>query len=102
MTSDEDRSGVMLEALADFARANPVIVLSYHKRIIDLARKHVPAQDSRLCRCDRSASSRSRGLSLPLALDDMDFHPYFSYSIKQNALERYLSRGIRCRVPSAG
>jgi hypothetical protein len=41
MTSDEDRSGVMLEALADFARANPVIVFSYHKRIIDLARKHV-------------------------------------------------------------
>jgi hypothetical protein len=44
ITSDDDRSGVMLEALADFARTNQVIVFSHHKHIVDVARKHVPAE----------------------------------------------------------
>lgn len=42
MTSDEDRSGVMLEALADFARDSQVIVFTHHRHIADIAIKHVP------------------------------------------------------------
>jgi uncharacterized protein YhaN len=42
MTSDDDRSGVMLEALADFARGNQVLVFTHHRHIADIAVKHVP------------------------------------------------------------
>ena len=42
MTSDEDRSGAMLEALADFARDSQVIVFTHHRHIADIAAKHVP------------------------------------------------------------
>jgi hypothetical protein len=42
MTSDDDRSGVMLEALADFARGNQVMVFTHHRHIADIAVKHVP------------------------------------------------------------
>ena len=48
MTSDEDRSGAMLEALADFSRANQVMVFTHHRHIADVARKHVPEQTLRL------------------------------------------------------
>jgi len=41
MTSDEDRSGAMLEALADFARDSQVIVFTHHRHIADIADKHV-------------------------------------------------------------
>lgn len=44
MTSDEDRSGAILEALADFGRENQVIVFTHHRHIADVATKHVPSQ----------------------------------------------------------
>jgi DNA repair protein SbcC/Rad50 len=44
MTSDEDRSGAILEALADFGRENQVIVFTHHRHIADVAKKHVPSQ----------------------------------------------------------
>ncbi|MEO8937885.1 MAG: AAA family ATPase [Burkholderiaceae bacterium] len=42
MTSDDDRSGVMLEALADFAHDSQVIVFTHHRHIVDIAVRHVP------------------------------------------------------------
>ena len=44
MTSDEDRSGAMLEALAEFARENQVIVFTHHRHIVDVAVQSVPAE----------------------------------------------------------
>jgi exonuclease SbcC len=37
MTSDEDRSGAILAALADFARGNQVLVFTHHRHIADVA-----------------------------------------------------------------
>ena len=37
MTSDEDRSGAILAALADFARSNQVFVFTHHHHIADVA-----------------------------------------------------------------
>ena len=44
MTSDEDRSGAMLEALAEFARENQVMVFTHHRHIAEVAVRHVPAE----------------------------------------------------------
>ena len=44
MTSDEDRFGAILEALADFATENQVIVFTHHRHIADVAVQHVPYQ----------------------------------------------------------
>ena len=44
MTSDEDRSGAMLEALAQFAHENQVIVFTHHRHIVDVAVDSVPAE----------------------------------------------------------
>jgi len=41
MTSDEERTGATLEALADFARENQVIVFTHHRHIVDVAVEHV-------------------------------------------------------------
>ena len=41
MTSDEDRTGATLEALADFARGNQVVVFTHHRHIVDIAVEHV-------------------------------------------------------------
>lgn len=43
MTSDEDRSGAILEALADFAGENQVLVFTHHRHMVELAQRHVPA-----------------------------------------------------------
>ena len=42
MTSDEKRSGAMLEALADFAHGQQVIVFTHHRHIAELAGQRVP------------------------------------------------------------
>ena len=39
MTSDEERSGAMLQALADFGRDNQVIVFTHHRHIAEVARQ---------------------------------------------------------------
>lgn len=44
MTSDEERSGVMLGALAEFARGNQVIVFTHHRHIADVAVRYVPQE----------------------------------------------------------
>jgi uncharacterized protein YhaN len=44
MTSDEERSGAMLEALADFARGNQVIVFTHHRHIADMAVRSVSSE----------------------------------------------------------
>lgn len=44
MTSDEDRSGSILEALADFAGENQVLVFTHHRHMVELAQRHVPAE----------------------------------------------------------
>lgn len=44
MSSDEERSGATLEALADFARKNQVIVFTHHRHIAEVAAKHVPGE----------------------------------------------------------
>ena len=44
MTSDEDRSGAMLEALAEFARENQVMVFTHHRHIAEVAVRHVSAE----------------------------------------------------------
>ena len=45
MTSDEDRSGAILEALADFAGENQVLVFTHHRHMVELAQRHVPAEN---------------------------------------------------------
>ncbi len=45
MTSDEDRSGAILEALADFAGENQVLVFTHHRHLVELAQRHVPAEN---------------------------------------------------------
>lgn len=45
MTSDDLRSGAILEALADFARENQVLILTHHRHMVDLAQRHVSAED---------------------------------------------------------
>ena len=44
MTSDEDRSGAILEALSDFAGENQVLVFTHHRHMVELAQRHVPAE----------------------------------------------------------
>lgn len=44
MTSDDERSGAMLEALADFAREHQVIVFTHHRHVADMAVRHVPPE----------------------------------------------------------
>ncbi|MDB6089008.1 MAG: hypothetical protein JWN85_1792, partial [Gammaproteobacteria bacterium] len=41
MTSDEERSGAMLQALADFASSNQVIVFTHHRHIAEVAARCV-------------------------------------------------------------
>ena len=45
MTSDDDRSGAILEALADFAGENQVLVFTHHRHMVELAQRHVPAEN---------------------------------------------------------
>ena len=45
MTSDEDRSGAILEALADFAGENQVLVFTHHRHMVELAQRYVPAEN---------------------------------------------------------
>lgn len=45
MTSDEDRSGAILEALANFAGENQVLVFTHHRHMVELAQRHVPAEN---------------------------------------------------------
>jgi DNA repair protein SbcC/Rad50 len=42
MASDEERSGAMLEALADFGRDNQVIVFTHHRHIAEMAQQRIP------------------------------------------------------------
>ena len=44
MASDEDRSGAMLEALADFGRDNQVIVFTHHRHIAEMAVQRIPRE----------------------------------------------------------
>ncbi|MES2356654.1 MAG: AAA family ATPase [Pseudomonadota bacterium] len=44
ITSDDDRSGAMLDALAEFARENQVIVFTHHRHIVDVATKCVSTE----------------------------------------------------------
>jgi hypothetical protein len=44
MTSDEERSAAMLEALGDAAQSHQVIVFTHHRHIADIAAQSVPAQ----------------------------------------------------------
>jgi exonuclease SbcC len=44
MTSDEERSGAMLEALADFGRANQVIVFTHHRHIAEMAARRISSE----------------------------------------------------------
>ena len=44
MTSDEDRSGAILEALADFAGESQVLIFTHHRHMVELAQRHVPAE----------------------------------------------------------
>ena len=43
MTSDDRRAGLMLQALADFARGGQVIVFTHHGHLAEVARRHVEA-----------------------------------------------------------
>ena len=42
--SDEDRPGAILEAL-DFAGKNRVLVFPHHRHMVELAQRHVPAEN---------------------------------------------------------
>jgi len=44
MTSDDERSGAILEALTDFARDSQVVLFTHHRHLVDLAQRHVPAE----------------------------------------------------------
>lgn len=41
MTSDDDRAGLMLEALANFSKGSQVLVFTHHKHLLDLACRKV-------------------------------------------------------------
>ena len=43
MTSDDRRAGLMLQALADFARGGQVIVFTHHEHLAEVARRNVDA-----------------------------------------------------------
>ena len=43
MTSDDDRAGCILQALATFSQRSQVIVFTHHDHLCDVARAAVPA-----------------------------------------------------------
>ena len=41
MTSDDDRTGLVLEALADFSKGSQVLVFTHHEHLLDVASSKV-------------------------------------------------------------
>lgn len=44
MTSSDGRAGCVLEALGEFSRGSQVIVFTHHEHLLEVARRHVPAE----------------------------------------------------------